>query len=428
MSELLNELEQKGLIHDIANGDELGKLLSSEKISYYCGFDPTADSLHVGSMLPLMLMRRLQNAGHKPIALLGSATGLIGDPSGKSEERNLLSEENVRENAAGIKKQISRILSTKGKNACEFVENSDWIGKLSSIEFLRDVGKHFSVNAMVQKDSVRSRLENREQGISYTEFSYMLLQAYDFYWLYQNKNCRLQVGGSDQWGNITAGLELIRRKTTAESAQAFGFTFPLITSSSGQKFGKTEAGNVWLDAQRTSPYQFFQFWLNTADEDVETYLKFFTELEDTEIAELSQATKDNPAERRAQRRLAEEVSKLIHGKEEVSKAIEASKVLFGGELANISASTLREVMADVPSAELAKDQLSSGLPLIDLMAQLKVTSSKGEAKRLLEGGGVYLNNKKIEDQKATISGNDFIDGEILLLRTGKKKYFLISLS
>ena len=427
MSKIFDDLETRGCIHDISHRDEIRKLLNSTPVSFYCGFDPTADSLHVGSMLPLLLMRRLQNAGHTPIALLGTATGMIGDPSGKSEERKLLTQEIIDQNARGIEKQIGIFLSSNGDNAFQMVKNDSWLGSLSLVEFLRDTGKHFSVNAMMGKESVKNRLENREQGISYTEFSYMLLQAYDFYWLYKEKNCRLQVGGSDQWGNITAGLELIRRMSEGSGDAAYGFTFPLLTTSSGTKFGKTEAGAVWLDPKRTSPYRFYQYWKNTEDADVIRYLQLFTEVDSDELKSLKTSIETAPQKREAQTRLASLLTSLVHGDEEASRAERASKVLFGGAITELDALTLTDIFSDVPSTSLPEDKLSSGISIIELLTTCGIAKSNSAARRSVEGGGIYLNNDKVTDVNQIVTSSDAVQGQVLIVRSGKKSYHLVQL-
>lgn len=429
MTNILDQLKERGALHDTSHYDELAKLLSAGPAVFYCGFDPTADSLHAGSMLPLVIMARLQRAGHKPIALLGSATGMIGDPSGKSEERKLITEEEVRNNLEGIEKQVKLFLSAKGDNAFTIVRNDEWLRPISFVDFLRDTGKHFSVNMMLAKESVKNRLENREQGISYTEFSYMLLQAYDFYWLYQNRGCRLQVGGSDQWGNITAGIELIRRRTTVDAPQAYGATFPLLTTSTGAKFGKTEKGAVWLDPKRTSPYRFFQYWLNTTDEDVIRNLRLFTELEKDQIAALESAVREKPQERSAQVRLAQILTDLVHGEAERKRAEQASRVLFGESLNEVDAGTLKEIFSDVPSTELARSEIAAGgLGLVDLLVRCSLADSKGAAKRLIDGGGIYLNNERVSDPAVKIELARFIDASILVVRSGRKNYHLVTLT
>ena len=420
MLSVLEKFKQRNIVHDISHEEELEKLLAHSSVSFYCGFDPTADSLHVGSMLPLIIMRRLQQAGHKPIAVIGSATGMIGDPSGKSEERKLLSEDSIQSNIKGIEKQIKLFLG----NDFLLKRNDEWLKELSFVDFLRDIGKHFSVNAMMIKDSVKARLENREQGISFTEFSYMLLQAYDFYWLNKNHNCQLQIGGSDQWGNITAGLELIRKKKESEDAQAFGFTFPLLTTSSGTKFGKTEEGAVWLDANKTSPYKFYQYWLNTADADVIRYLELFTEVDDKELDSLTTAVKNQPQHREAQKKLASELTILVHGQKETDAAIQASSVLFGGSLENIDSKTLSDIFSDVPSVSITKQDIN----IIDLLITSGLAKSKSEARRSIEAGGIYVNNERCNDLDTNITSKHFIDQQVLVLRSGKKNYRLVKIS
>ena len=427
MGTLLSDLKQRGCIHDVSNYEGLNNLLESQKTTFYGGFDPTASSLHVGSMLPLLLMRKLQRAGHRAIALVGSATGLIGDPSGKSEERTLLDKEKIEENVAGISAQIGLFLEAQGSNPFLLVQNYDWLGKLHYVDFLRDVGKHFTVNAMIAKESVRARLESREQGISYTEFSYMLLQAYDYYHLYREYQCRLQVGGSDQWGNITAGMELIRRKIP-EYNEVFGLTFPLLTTSSGQKFGKTEKGTVWLDAARTSPYLFYQFWLNTADADVMRYLSLFTDVSGDELNELSEKLVRNPEERAPQKALAAAVTAVVHGKMELDKALTASKVLFGGTIENIDADTLLEIFSDVPSTLIAAEEMQQEVPIQDLLVRGGAAASKGAAKRLIEGGGIALNNERISDSRLAVGRDRFVQGKVLVIRSGKRNYYLLRIA
>lgn len=429
---ILENLKDRGAIHDLSHPAELEKELSQGSLALYCGFDPTADSLHVGSMIPLLIMRRLQELGHKPIALVGSATGRIGDPSGRSEERKLLDEDVLRHNVLGIEKQIGLFLSSSGPNAFTLVRNDQWLGGISYLDFLRDVGKHFTVNHMLAKDSVRSRMEDREQGISYTEFSYMLLQAYDFYHLYKTHNCRLQVGGSDQWGNITAGLDFIRRKLGPENQtpqkQAFGLTFPLLTTSTGGKFGKSEKGTIWLDAKKTSPYQFFQYWLNTSDEDVLRFIKLFTVAEKEQLSSLAEAVSERAESREAQYFLASTLCELIHGEAEARRALEASKVLFGGDLKTLSAETLLEVFADVPSIDIPASSLEQGLNICELLVQSKLAPSKGAAHRSVESGGIYLNNERLNDPKQKVTLSAALDERALLLRSGKKSYCLIKVS
>ncbi len=424
-SNLFEELKQRALVQDLSDQKQIQKELSGGSLTFYCGFDPTSDSLHVGSLLPLTMMKRLQAAGHKPLALVGSGTGMIGDPSGKSEERVLLGSEQISSNISGISAQITTLL---GENF-ELVENGKWLEGLNLVEFLRDVGKHFSVNQMMAKDSVKSRLENREQGISYTEFSYMLLQAYDFYHLYQEKGCRLQIGGSDQWGNITEGIELIRRKTSGDdkiqSNKALGFTFPLLTTSSGAKFGKTEKGAVWLSAERTSPYEFYQYWINQADQDALKMLNFFSFRSVEEIAELKAEHEKSPQTRMAQKALAEELTSMVHGSEEVKKAETAAQVFFGGSVTDLPGETLVEIFSDVPSSSLSKSELEGGIDIVDLLVNSELEKSKGAAKRSISGGGVYLNNQRVEDAELKVTSEDLVDSMVLILRLGKKKYHLV---
>lgn len=425
---LLETLRARGCLQDASHYEELNKLLEQSSLSFYCGFDPTADSLHVGSMLPLILMRRLQEKGHTPIVVLGAATGMIGDPSGKSEERKFLSASEIAKNILGIEAQIKKFLSASGKNAFQIKRNDEWLNKLSFLDFLRDVGKHSSVNQMLAKDSVKARLENREQGISYTEFSYMLLQAYDFFWLNEHLGCRLQVGGSDQWGNITAGLDLIRRKNPAGHAPAYGMTFPLLMTSSGTKFGKTEQGAVWLDAKKTSPYQFYQYWMNTADADVIRYLLLFTSVDGEELRGLETSLAQNPQAREAQQYLAAELTTLVHGKSETERAKQASKILFGESFENVDSKTLLDVFQDVPSTLLSATDLSASASLIDLLVRCGIASSKSDARRSLEGGGVYVNNEKIKETNFVVSKSHFVDGNVLVIRSGKKNYHLVKLN
>jgi len=412
---LIDELEQRGAIDDVTDRKALEDLLQSSPQRIYIGFDPTADSLHVGSLLPALMLARFQRAGHRPIVLVGGATGMIGDPSGRSSERQLQTIETIQANAEAIRKQLSRFFQFDGDAAAIAVNNYDWTHGVSYLEFLRDVGKHFTVNHMLAKESVRSRLEDREHGISYTEFSYMLLQAYDFLHLFQNDGCRIQGGGSDQWGNITAGIELIRRKT---GGQAFGITFPLLTTSSGEKFGKSAGNAVWLDSNRTSPYQFYQYWINTDDRDAERFLKLFTFLSLDEIADIVQHP---PEQRVAQKRLAVEVTGLVHGPEAVTQAQKASEVLFGGEVAGLSDRDLSEIFADVPSFEI---DLASPVKITEALVRAGAAKSKGEATRLVAGGGVYLNNRRVDGADAQVRSEDRASESMLILRVGKKSYYL----
>lgn len=420
---VFEEFKWRGLVYDYTEG--LPELLAKEKITAYIGFDPTADSLHIGHLVPMMQLARLQRFGHTPIAVAGGGTGMIGDPSGKSEERNLLTQEEIAHNLSCVRGQLAKLLDFQAaENPAQIVNNHDWLSQLSMMAFLRDVGKHFTVNYMMAKESVRSRLEREGEGISFTEFSYMLLQAYDFLHLFDARQCVMQAGGSDQWGNITAGVELIRR---VRGAKAHGLAYPLITRADGTKFGKTATGeNTWLDPERTSPYRFYQFWYNTDDADVINYLKYFTWLSQPEIKALEEALYERPHLREAQRALAREVTEMIHGPTAVAKAEKASEVLFGGELEGLDAADIAEIFADVPSSEIDKAALSGeGVAVVDLLAESGLVSSKGEAKRAIKGGGVYLNNERVSDQGQTATLDATIDGRFLVLRKGRKRYHLV---
>jgi tyrosyl-tRNA synthetase len=402
---------------------ELRDVLAKEKVTAYIGFDPSAASLHVGSLLPIMGLARLQRFGHTPIAIAGGGTGLIGDPSGKTKERQLLRPEQVEENLAGIKVQLSRFLDFDTReNPARIVNNADWLGPITMMEFLRDVGKYFTVNNLIGKEAIKRRLES-DEGISFTEFSYPLLQAYDFLVLHDRYKCTLQMGGSDQWGNILAGTDLIRR---LRSTRAHGLVFPLVTTSAGVKFGKTEAGAVWLDPKLTSPYRFYQFWLNTDDRDAINYLKFFTWLSQSEIEELEQNLKTAPEKREAQRRLAREVTALLHGETELDKAVRASEVLFGKEISGLGVAEILDIFADVPSTEIDKSKLEmDGFTLADALVVAGLAPSKGEAKRLVQGGGVAINNVRADDARKPITVSDLIDGQVMVLRKGAKHYHVI---
>lgn len=420
---LYDEFEWRGMVSDAT--PELREVLAKEKLTAYIGFDPSAASLHVGSLLPIMGLARLQRFGHTPIAIAGGGTGLIGDPSGKTKERQLLTREQVDENLVGIKEQLSRFLDFEAAaNPATIVNNADWLGPITLMEFLRDVGKHFTVNNLLGKEAVSRRLES-EEGISFTEFSYPLLQAYDYLVLHDRHRCTLQMGGSDQWGNIIAGIDLIRR---LRGAKTHGLVFPLVTSSSGVKFGKTEAGAVWLDRKMTSPYRFYQFWLNTDDRDVINYLKFFTWLSQDEINELAAAVSAEPEARKAQRELARHVTSLVHGESSLSDAVRASEILFGKEISGLSAGEILDVFADVPSTELEKSKLESdGFTLGDALVLSGLAPSKGEAKRLVQGGGVAVNNVRADDARKPISASEFIEGQVLVLRKGAKHYHVIKI-
>ncbi len=414
---LYQEFLWRGFIYQESEGAR--EALSKGKIVGYIGFDPTAPSLHVGSLLPIMGLVHLQRYGHTPIAVMGGATGMIGDPSGKSKERVLLERETLERNLQGIRKQLERFLSFGGENPAIMVDNYDWTHKLSVIDFLRDIGKHFSVGYMLSKESVKRRLEG--SGISYTEFSYMLLQAYDFLYLFDKYRCTLQMGGSDQWGNITAGIDLIRK---VRGARAYGIVFPLLTTASGAKFGKTEEGTVWLDPEMTSPYRFYQFWMNADDRDVPKYLRLFTLLSREEIEALEEELKERPEKRLAQRRLAEEVTRMVHGEEGLKRAKRASEVLFGGSLEGITARELEEIMGHVPSRQISRDELSR-FTVLDLALKAGLISSRGEGKRLISSGGLYLNNRKVDSPARRIGEADLIEGRLLVLRKGKKNYLLV---
>ena len=424
---LFADLEARGLVKQITD-PELPKILERNNVTLYAGFDPTADSLHVGHFLPMLTLRRLQLAGHRPILVLGGATGMIGDPSGKSAERQLVSPEIIEQNAQSIKKSMEKIFDFDGKNGAILCNNADWFKGVSYIDFLRDIGKHFTVNHMVAKESVRARLEDREHGISYTEFSYMLLQAYDFYVLHKNHHCTLQIGGSDQWGNITAGCELIRRVAAAEQKKApevSGLTMPLVTKADGGKFGKTESGTVWLSAHRTSPYQLYQFFIQTGDQDVITYLKYFTFLDMQEIDQLAETVCKKKEKRIAQQRLAEEVVELIHGKDELQRAISSSQALFQGNLADLDEKSLLDLFAEAPSLEKPFDKIQAGYDILDALVDAGVVPSKGAARREIQGGGINLNNERVTQADLRLTVSNLIAKRYLVFRKGKKSYHLI---
>jgi tyrosyl-tRNA synthetase len=422
---LVQELRWRGMIQDIMPGTE--ELFEKEMVSGYIGFDPTSDSLHIGSLVPILLLVHLQKAGHKPFALLGGATGMVGDPSGKSEERNLLSEETLAFNIAGVKKQLSHFLdfNSGAKNAAELVNNYDWFKNFNFLDFIRDVGKHITVNYMMAKDSVKKRIEG-DTGMSFTEFTYQLVQGYDFYWLFQHKNCKLQMGGSDQWGNITTGTELIRRKTGGE---AFAFTCPLITKADGGKFGKTEKGNVWLDAKKTSPYQFYQFWLNASDEDAIKWIKIFTLLDPATIDDLIAEHANAPQLRTLQKALASELTKLVHSQADLNFAISATEILFGNAttevLQSLNEEQLLQVMEGVPTVNVTLSQLNEGYDLVSLLADTQIFPSKGEARKMWQAGGLSINKEKISTEFTTVTTAQLLQGKYLLLQKGKKNYYLV---
>lgn len=432
-SSLFADLEFRGLVKQVTS-PELGPRLAQEKMTLYCGFDPTADSLHVGSMLQLVTLKRFHAAGHQVIAVVGGATGMIGDPSFKSQERSLLNDEQLKKNQAGITKVIEKFLKSEGStNPVIVTNNYDWFKGISFIEFLRDVGKHFTVNHMMAKESVRARLEDRDHGISYTEFSYMLLQSYDYYVLNREHGCNLQIGGSDQWGNITAGIELIRRMKAQASANpsieepdtVFGMTTPLVNKADGTKFGKTESGTVWLSAERTSPYQLYQFFIQSADADVVPFLKYFTFLSHDEILRLEKSVQTAPEKREAQNALADEVVKMVHGDAALARAKQATKALFGTEIKELDSQTLNEIFSGAPATEKPKSAVNAGLPLVDLLVDSGLCASKGAARKDIQGGGIYLNNAKISDPNQNVQTADLIAGEAVVLRKGKKNYHLV---
>ncbi|MCM3054150.1 MULTISPECIES: tyrosine--tRNA ligase [Bacillaceae] len=415
--DLLEDLQYRGLINQITDEGGLKKLLAEESVKLYCGFDPTADSLHIGHLLPILILRRFQLAGHQPIALVGGATGLIGDPSGKKAERTLNAKETVENWVESIKGQLSRFLDFDSKeNPATMANNYDWTGKMDVITFLRDVGKNFGLNYMLAKDTVQSRLET---GISFTEFSYMILQSLDFLKLYETENCRLQIGGSDQWGNITAGLELIRK--THEEAKAFGLTVPLVTKADGTKFGKTEGNAVWLDPEKTTPYEFYQFWINTDDRDVVNYLKYFTFLSHEEIEELAKATAEQPEKRLAQKALAEDVTKLVHGEAALKQAIRISEALFSGNIKELNGAEIEQGFKDVPSFTNTEAEAN----LVDLLVAAKISPSKRQAREDIQNGAIYINGDRVTDVQYVLGDSDKIEGKFTIIRRGKKKYYLI---
>jgi tyrosyl-tRNA synthetase len=420
----VEDLRWRGLLHDLMPGTE--ELLEKEIVIGYIGFDPTADSLHIGSLTQIMTLMRLQKAGHKPIALIGGATGMVGDPSGKSAERNLLDEETLNKNIEGQKKQLQKFLNfDNSETGAELVNNLDWMKNVSFLNFIRDIGKHLTVSYMMAKDSVKNRLET---GMSFTEFSYQLLQAFDFYTLYQTKNCKLQMGGSDQWGNITSGTELIRRKAGGE---AYALTTQLIKKSDGGKFGKTESGNIWLDPKKTSPYRFYQFWINTSDHDAKNYIKFFTFLEKETIENLNVEHDKNPGSRLLQKTLAKELTVLVHSESEFELAVETSKILFDGDiqqLAKLNEETFLDVFNGVPQFEIKQDELEKGLPVLDLLSiNTNIFPSKSEARKMIQGGGISINKLKVESHDLIVDKQYLINNKYLILQKGKKNYFLCNI-
>ena len=425
MADLVEELTWRGLIQEIIPGTK--EKLATQKITGYIGFDPTADSLHIGSLIPIILLVHFQKFGHNPIALVGGATGMVGDPSGKNEERNLLTRDVLLKNLAGVRKQLEKYLDfTSGaSNPAKLVDNYDWFRDITFLDFIRDVGKHISVNYMLSKESVRKRLEG-ESGMSFTEFTYQLVQGYDFYWLYKHQNCILQMGGSDQWGNIVTGTELIRRKVGGE---AFAFTCPLLTKADGGKFGKSEKGNVWLDPTRTSPYSFYQFWLNTADADAERFLKIFTFLSKGEIENLVQEHAGREHLRILQKKLAEELTSFVHSRVDYEFAVKASQILFSNDTAEtleeLSEGQLMDVMEGVPTVDITEDEFIREQNISSLLSSTKIFSSKGEARKMIAGGGVFVNKNKISTPEENIASYKRLHGKYLLIQKGKKKYFLL---
>ncbi len=415
-----DEFKWRGLIYDSTEG--LNEILAREKVAAYIGFDPSAASFHVGNLIPIIGLVRMQQYGHTPIPVIGGGTGLIGDPGGKSTERPLMTKEEIDANLEGLREQLSRFLDFDSKTSpAVMVNNADWLCTIGMTDFLRDIGKHFSVNSMLAKESVSNRLG--KDGISFTEFSYLLLQAYDFLTLYEQYNCTLQMGGSDQWGNITAGIDLIRR---LHGPKAHGLVFPLLTTSGGSKFGKTESGSVWLDANLTSPYRFYQYWINTDDNDVITYLKFFTLLSQPEIEELAGSVKSQPEKREAQKKLAQDITRRTHGDTALQKAEHASSVLFGEQVGNLNLQDLLDIFAEAPSVRINRSQFQGeGMTLVDIATSTGLAQSKGEARRIIEGGGIYLQNIRVTDVKRRISLQDAIEGQAFVLRKGQKEYRVV---
>jgi tyrosyl-tRNA synthetase len=419
----IEELKWKGMIHDVMPGTE--EMLAKSMTSGYIGFDPTADSLHIGNLVQIFLLMHFQKAGHKPIALVGGATGMVGDPSGKSEERNLLDEEILNHNVACVKKQLEKFLDFDcGANSAELVNNYDWFKNMTFLQFIREAGKHITVNYMMAKDSVKKRLET---GLSFTEFSYQLVQGYDFYWLFKNKNCRIQMGGSDQWGNIVTGTELIRR---IEGGEAFALTSPLITKSDGSKFGKTERGNVWLDPGKTSPYQFYQFWLNCADVDAKRFIRIFTFLPQNEVLSLELEHDAAPEKRILQKALAKDITIRVHSTGDYNAAVEASQLLFGQSTAenlkNIDEQLLLEILDGVPQIKVSKQLLDAGINVVEFLADsTNILPSRGEAKKMVVAGGISINKNKISETSFNVSSNELLNQKYLLVQKGKKNYYLV---
>jgi tyrosyl-tRNA synthetase len=420
---LIEELRWRGMIQDITPGTE--EQLMKEVTAGYVGFDPTADSLHIGSLVPIILLVHLQRTGHKPIALVGGATGMVGDPSGKSSERNLLSEEVLKINVAGIERQLRKFLDfeTPNANKADLVNNYDWFRGMDFLGFIRDIGKHISVNYMLSKDSVKKRIEG-ETGISFTEFTYQLIQGYDFYWLYKNRNCKLQMGGSDQWGNITTGTEIIRRK---DGGETFAFTCPLITKADGGKFGKSEQGNVWLDPEKTTPFQFYQFWLNAADADAEKWIKIFTFLTKSDIEKIIEEHRRDESKRILQKKLAEELTIWVHSKNEYEKAIETTEKLFKNQSAPAESLSVEDLesMEGIEKIEFTGSRLDAGIDVVSLLAETNIFPSKGEARKMIMGGGVSFNRKKLENVSLIVDKAFLLHGKYIMIQKGKKNHYLI---
>lgn len=415
---LLEDLQWRGLLYQQTDEEGMEKLLTEESVSLYVGVDPTADSMHIGHIVPMLTLRRFQQAGHRPILVVGGATGMIGDPSGRQSERSLLTAEQIDNNVAGIKKQLEQIFDfSEGENGAKLVNNYDWVGKLSTIEFLRDYGKLININYMLSKDTIASRLES---GLSFTEFTYTLIQGLDFNHLYDHYNVKIQVGGSDQWGNITTGLEVIR-KTHDEEAKAFGFTIPLVTKSDGTKFGKTAGGAIWLDPEKTSPYEFYQFWLNTADADVIKYLKIFTFLSREDIESLAEKVETEPHLREAQKTLAAEMTKLIHGEAGLDQALRITAALFSGDLKSLSADEMKVAFSGVPSVELQKEEKN----IVDLLVEANISSSKRQAREDVTNGAISINGEKVKDLDYVVDAKDRMEDAFAIIRRGKKKYHMV---
>lgn len=418
MNELLKDLTWRGIVYQQTDEKGIEETLSNEKISLYCGVDPTADSMHIGHLLPFLTLRRFQLSGHRPIVLVGGATGLIGDPSGKKEERKLQTLETVQSNVSCLQKQLQQIFDFDGENGAIMVNNYDWAGSMDIVTFLRDFGKHVGINYMLAKDTISSRLDT---GISFTEFTYTILQAMDFFHLYENHQCRMQIGGSDQWGNITTGLELIRKMKPEGAKPAFGLTIPLVTKADGTKFGKTESGAIWLDPEKTSPYEFYQFWINTADADVVKYLKFFTFLTREEIEVLEVSVQEEPHLRKAQKALAEAMTRMIHGQESLDQAIRISEALFSGNVKTLTAAEIKQGFKDVPSFDAPAEELG----LVDLLVNAKISPSKRQAREDITNGAVSINGVRVTDPAYVLGESDRIEGQFTIIRRGKKKYTLI---